>query len=386
MDWIELGELAEISNGYAFKSKKYKDVGIRIIRITNVQKGYIEDSNPKFYSETDMKGLERFYLFEEDILISLTGNVGRVARVTKEILPAALNQRVASIKPKERINNDYLFYMMNSNEFEGFCITESNGVAQKNLGTTALSKMKIPVPSIEIQNKIVEVLDHAQNLIDNRKEQLRLLDNLIESIFYDMFGDPVSNNKRWEVKKLGELGNLGRGKSKHRPRNHFSLYGGKYPFIQTGDVSNAGIYLDSFETTYSEKGLEQSKIWNKNTLCITIAANIAKTSILKINACFPDSIVGFISNEYSNVIYIRTWFLFFQEIIEKAAPQSAQRNINLRILNDLDIIAPPISLQNEFAEKVQAIEEQKELMSQSLKLMEDNYNSLMQRAFKGDLF
>ena len=242
------------------------------------------------------------------------------------------------------------------------------------------------IPSIKIQKQIVEVLDEAQKLIDNRKEQLKLLDDLIESIFYDMFGDPVKNDKGWEVKKLGKLGELGRGKSKHRPRNDISLYGGEYPFIQTGDVSNSGLYLEKFESTYSERGLEQSKMWPKNTLCITIAANIAKTTILKIDACFPDSIVGFISNENSNVVYIRTWFLFFQEIIEKAAPQSAQKNINLRILNDLDVIAPPIQLQNQFAEKVELIEKQKSLLEQSLKLLEDNYNNLMQRAFKGELF
>ncbi|MEH7275928.1 restriction endonuclease subunit S, partial [Neobacillus vireti] len=97
--------------------------------------------------------------------------------------------------------------------------------------------------------------------------------------------------------KLNELGTVSRGKSRHRPRDDKSLYGGKYPFIQTGDVKKANFYIRDFKQTYNEKGLAQSKLWNKGTLCITIAANIAETAILDIDACFPDSIVGFIPDE-----------------------------------------------------------------------------------------
>ena len=98
----------------------------------------------------------------------------------------------------------------------------------------------------------------------------------------------------WAEYSLDELGFVARGKSRHRPRDAAHLYGGPYPFVQTGDVKHAGLYLSSFTQTYSDAGLAQSKLWPKGTLCITIAANIADTSILDIEACFPDSVIGFI--------------------------------------------------------------------------------------------
>ena len=103
-----------------------------------------------------------------------------------------------------------------------------------------------------------------------------------------------------------DLGTIGRGKSKHRPRNDSKLYGGVYPFVQTGDVKAANLYLTEYSQTYNEIGLQQSKLWKKGTLCITIAANIAESAILGIDACFPDSIVGFIPDyEKSDVRYIK---------------------------------------------------------------------------------
>ncbi|MCI0732087.1 MAG: hypothetical protein L0332_35930 [Chloroflexi bacterium] len=95
---------------------------------------------------------------------------------------------------------------------------------------------------------------------------------------------------------MNELGFVGRGKSKHRPRNEPSLYGGPYPLFQTGDIKAANLYLQDYNQTYNEKGLAQSKLWEPGTLCITIAANIAETAILGIRACFPDSVVGFIAD------------------------------------------------------------------------------------------
>ncbi|WP_176377474.1 restriction endonuclease subunit S, partial [Escherichia coli] len=106
-----------------------------------------------------------------------------------------------------------------------------------------------------------------------------------------------------------QLGELNRGKSKHRPRNDPSLYGGDYPFVQTGDVRAADGLLTNYKQTYSKKGLAQSRLWPKGTLCITIAANIAETAILGIDACFPDSVVGFIpQNENISVEYIEFFF------------------------------------------------------------------------------
>lgn len=101
----------------------------------------------------------------------------------------------------------------------------------------------------------------------------------------------------WVERSLDELGEVSRGRSRHRPRDAAHLYGGTYPFVQTGDVKSADLYLTEFTQTYSDAGLAQSKLWKAGTLCITIAANIADTAILGIDACFPDSVIGFIANE-----------------------------------------------------------------------------------------
>ena len=171
-----------------------------------------------------------------------------------------------------------------------------------------------------------------------------------------MFGDPVLNEMGWEIATLNKVGTIGRGVSKYRPRNASELFGGIYPFIQTGDVANSGNYIVDYHSTYSEFGLKQSKLWDKGTLCITIAANIAKTSILAFDSCFPDSIVGFISGERTNNMFIHYWFSYFQNILESQAPESAQKNINLKILSELKVILPPLSLQNEFADFVAQVD------------------------------
>ena len=182
---------------------------------------------------------------------------------------------------------------------------------------------------------------------------------IFKSQFVEMFGNPFDNFKNWKYTLLKNLGTLGRGISKHRPRNAIELLNGPYPLIQTGEVSNSGLYIKSYNTTYSEFGLKQSKMWPIGTLCITIAANIAQTSILTFDACFPDSVVGFIANDKTNNIFIHYLFEFLQKIIDSKATQVAQKNINLKILSELDVITPPIELQNKFAQIVEQIDKQK---------------------------
>ncbi len=275
------------------------------------------------------------------------------------------------------VNMKYLYYFFNT-------LSLPNDGYSRHF--KYLKQVVIPLPNIQYQNKIANILDQAQRLVDKRKEQIALLDGLIQSMFYDMFGDPIINDRTWNLEKLKNLGTLKRGKSSHRPRNAPELLNGQYPLIQTGDIANAGLYLNDYTTTYSELGLKQSKLWSKGTLCITIAANIAKTTIITFDACFPDSVVAFLNKEnIVNKMYIQIWMSFLQKIIEDSAPESAQKNINLKILGELDVILPPIELQSEFAERVEDIEKQKELLNKSLAELETNFHSLMQRAFRGEL-
>lgn len=155
-----LRDVGEILNGFAFKSEQYVDNGIRIIRIANVQKGYVEDSLPVFYP-LESSEAQKYMLSNGDLLMSLTGNVGRVALLDESFLPAALNQRVACLRIRDEtvLNKNFLFHFLNSDNFEEMCIASSKGVAQKNMSTEWLKEYEIPLLPIKEQLRIVTVLN-----------------------------------------------------------------------------------------------------------------------------------------------------------------------------------------------------------------------------------
>lgn len=148
-------------------------------------------------------------------------------------------------------------------------------------------------------------------------------------------------------KTLGEVSReFGRGKSKHRPRNDERLYGGDIPFIQTGDIRGSAKKIKTYNQTYSDFGLAQSKLWKKDTLCITIAANIAETAILDFDACFPDSIIGFVADpKQVDVNYIYYLLQSLKTKLQSYSTGSAQENLNLAAFEDLLFPIPPLSEQ-----------------------------------------
>ena len=205
MQKIKIGDVCDVLNGFAFKSENYVGSGIRVIRIANVQKGYIEDTTPAFYP-LDSGGLDKYMLENGDLLMSLTGNVGRVAMLEADMLPAALNQRVACLRLKSsKISKKYLFHILNSDYFEQQCIQSSKGVAQKNMSTEWLKDYEIPLYSPEHQNKIVSVLDRVHLIINTQKKQLQKLDELVKARFVEMFGEPCKNSLGWNTSTVGAL-------------------------------------------------------------------------------------------------------------------------------------------------------------------------------------
>ena len=186
----------------------------------------------------------------------------------------------------------------------------------------------------------------------------------------------------WEKKNLGEVAEIGRGKSKHRPRDEAFLYGGKYPFIQTGDIRNAGLYLDTYSQTYSEAGLKQSKLWDEDTLCITIAANIAETTILKIKACFPDSIIGLIPKDnLTTVLFVKYQFDKFKIDIQKLSQGVAQANLNQERLSAIEFYYPTLPEQTKIANFLTAIDTKIQQLTQKKTLLEEYKKGVMQQLF-----
>lgn len=177
---------------------------------------------------------------------------------------------------------------------------------------------------------------------------------------------------KWELKSLDEIGFIGRGKSRHRPRNAEHLYGGEYPFVQTGDIKAAGFRICEFSQTYNDAGLAQSKLWKEGTLCITIAANIADTAILGMDACFPDSIIGFVADEnQSDVRFVKYFFDIFQARMKSISTGAAQDNLSLEKLLTFKIPTPPISIQHRIASILSAYEDLIENNLKRIKLLEE---------------
>lgn len=184
---VKLKEVCHILNGYAFRSEKYVDEGIRVIRISNVQKGYIEDEKPQFYPEDEGENIKDYLLQENDLLLSLTGNVGRVALLKKKYLPAALNQRVACLRENaSAIRKKYLYYILLTNRFENECIASAKGIAQKNMSTEWLKDYSILLRPFVEQDWIIMIFDKLSLLIRDRSQQLEWLDTLIKARFVDL--------------------------------------------------------------------------------------------------------------------------------------------------------------------------------------------------------
>ena len=349
MEHKKLGDIATYINGYAFKPQDRGEKGLPIIRIQDLT-GNAYDVG--FY---DGDYPERIEINDGDILISWSASLGVYIWDKGKAL---LNQHIFKVVfDKIKVDKRYFVFVVQYKlkEME----LKTHGATMKHIVKKDFDNTLIPFPSIKDQIEIANIISKASEIISLRQEQLEKLEELIRARFVEMFGDPVSNSYGLPEATLPELGKFGRGVSKHRPRNDPRLLDGEYPLVQTGDVANASLYITSYNSTYSELGLKQSKMWSKGTLCITIAANIAKTAILEFDACFPDSVVGFIANEKTNNIFIHYWFSFFQAILESQAPESAQKNINLKILSELKVIVPEKEKQNEFVDFVHQVDKSK---------------------------
>lgn len=373
------------TDGDWIESKDQSDEGIRLVQTGNIGEGiYLEkEARAKYISEDTFKTLKCTEIYPGDILVSrLPEPIGRAC-----IVPEKEDRMITAVdcticRPDESIvSKEYLCYFMRSDSYYTKLLGNVTGTTRKRISRKNLGNVELDIPLKKKQKEVVKQLDSLSRAINLRKNEIQLLDNLIKARFVEMFGDPVSNSYGFPEATLPELGELGRGVSKHRPRNDSKLLGGDYPLIQTGDVANAGLYITSYGGTYSELGLKQSKMWNKGTLCITIAANIAKTAILEFDACFPDSVVGFIANEKTNNIFIHYWFSFFQAILESQAPESAQKNINLKILSELKVIVPKKEKQDEFVEFIEQVYKSKVAVQKALDETQMLFDSLMQKYF-----
>ena len=381
-----LGEFIKQIRGVSYKPEdicdELTDESVALLRANNIKDGRLDFQDVIYINKGRIK--ENQYLCAGDILVCTSSGskdlVGKAAFVDRN-LPMAFGAFCKVIRVTSGLPQ-YFGHFFDSPYYRTRISEVSAGANINNIRNEHIDELEIQMPSIPYQEHIVIILNQVNNLIALRKQQLDKLDELVKSRFVEMFGDPVRNTNHLPIKPLADLGRLERGRSQHRPRNAPELLCGPYPLIQTGDISNSGLYITTYQSTYSELGLKQSKLWKAGTLCITIAANIAQTAVLTFDACFPDSVVGFIPYDDISPVYIHYWFTFFQRILEEQAPQVAQKNINPKILSELNVIIPSHNEQSEFLEFVNRISIYALTIQQGLDKMEVMKKSLMQKYFE----
>jgi len=388
----ELGDVSGFIRGITFKPEDVVPIGesgsIACMRTKNVQTQIDIDDvwavSERFVNREDQ------LLQEGDLLVSTANSsniVGKGCWVPELPWKTTLGGFISVLRPdRSKVAPRFLFHWYTTPWVQAevrACGRKTTSISNLDLDRV----LRLPFPNVALpeQRRIAAILDQAEALRTKRRAALTKLDTLAQSIFIEMFGDPVLNPKNWPLMVLGDVGTLDRGVSKHRPRNAPELLGGEYPLVQTGEISSCDGYIRKFTNTYSEVGLRQSKIWPAGTLCITIAANIAKTGILTFDACFPDSVVGFTSDDPATTEYVRIWLSFLQKTLEESAPESAQKNINLAILRELEIPLPPKHYQRTFAERLQATEAVRIRQRASLAHLDALFASLQHRAFRGEL-
>ena len=314
---------------------------------------------------------------------------GRLRPYLNKVLRAPFDGAASAefivLPPAEHIDLDFLRLVLRHPQFVQFASQKSTG-DRPRVKFSSIADYSFLLPPLSEQRRIVtrlsNVLDKAHRAQDELKNVswlgTRAVESILRSAFKghltagwreahpnevsvevkapkrkgkrksrvtvdrDSFEQPYQLPEGWRWLPLPYLGQLDRGKSRHRPRNDPKLFGGPHPFIQTGEVRAANGILTEFDVTYSDFGLAQSRLWPVGTVCITIAANIAETAILGIEACFPDSVVGFIAdNEVCSGRYVEYFIRTVRSDLQAFAPATAQKNINLGTLSELFVPVAP---------------------------------------------
>ena len=326
VEWVEVGHLISPQRGRRLVKSQLEEVGSYAVYQNSMKPlGYYHESNAQAGA----------------CFVIVAGAAGEIGFSDAAFWAA---DDVYFFPESKAVNSKYLYHFLLTKQHE--ISSQVRRASIPRLSIAAVEKLEIPIPcpdnpkkSLEIQAEIVRILDTFTELtteLTARKKQ------------YNYYRDQLLSFEEGDVEwmTLPEMAlDFGRGKSKHRPRNDERLYGGDIPFIQTGDIRNAAHIITEYSQTYSELGLIQSKLWPKDTLCITIAANIAETSILGFDACFPDSVIGFVADpQKTSSGYVEYLLQSFKTKLEEKGKEksSAQSNINLGTFEQLKLPFPPL--------------------------------------------
>jgi len=343
---VKLGDVAEYTNGFPFKPEDWHGEGLPIIRIQNLTR------SGKDINRTQRKDVPAKYLVRRgDLLISWSATIGFYIWQDEN---SYLNQHIFRVDVKPEIDKTYLFYL--GNRITAEIEKDVHGNTMQHITKGRFEAIEIPLPPLEVQREIVAEIEGYQKVIDGARAVL------------DNYRPHIPIHPAWPVVPLEQACVIQRGKFSHRPRNEPRFYGGKYPFIQTGDVvraANGGKI--TFTQTLNEEGLSVSKLFEPPVVVVTIAANIGDTAVLDFPSCFPDSVVALIPKPDADARYLEVVMRTKKQHLNDIAPQAAQKNINIEILKTVKIPLPPLETQQQIVAEIEA---EQRLVAASRELIE----------------
>ena len=390
MKEVSLIDVCAIKNGYAFKSSEFKDSGTPLIRISSFNNGPVYFDDRTVYVENEyLESKSTFKVEKGDVLIALSGaTTGKYGLYTHD-KPSLLNQRVGLLKSgvSQDLDDKYFYFYLSVLQKEIF--RKAGGAAQPNISTKEISEFTIPLPPLDQQKKIAAILDSADAYRQKTKALIEKYDELTQSLFLDMFGDPFTNKKKFPVFKLGELCNeLFLGLTS---KVEYVEKGG-FPLVRAKDI-NKGVL--SFEKVkyISEKQhrkVTARRITKRGDVLISKSGTLGTCAIVDSDREFTtyESIFtvrpkdGLLSNIFL-VYLVRNEGFKLKLLGNKVGGTVA--HLNLKMFRDFEFPLPNIQKQKKFTKRAQAIEAQKAQAQASLAQAEDLFNSLLQRAFKGEL-
>jgi type I restriction enzyme S subunit len=391
-----LGEVAKVKSGFAFKSEDYMDEGVRLVRIGNLNGSELEfNSNTVFLDEIYLRQYPEFALRTNDVLIAMSGaTTGKLALVKKDDLPCLLNQRVGliSIPEDSKLDSRFLFYYLAKGDLRKQVLKMAGGSAQPNISPTQIQSFKIPLPPLQIQKLIAEILEKADEAKQKRKEANKLTEQFLQSAFIEMFGDPVKNPKGWEVEKIKNISSLVTSGSTPLGGNSNYVSNGVL-FIRSQNVLMNRVDYSDITFINQSMHVKMLRTWvKKNDVLFNITgASIGRVAYFQgeddsANVNQHVCIVRPIKEKINHVFlsYLISSKQFQLRIISQNAGATRQA-FNFEQVKNFDILLPPLLLQQKFATLVEKTEALKEKQKESEKELENLFNSLMQKAFVGEL-
>ena len=375
MDYIKVKELFKITKGKKVEEIDYKNENsIRYIQIDDLR----NNNNIKHCENSNKYVIAK----KEDIIIAWDGaNAGTIGFGIEGAIGSTL-----AILRKENKEMDTEFCGLFLRSKSAYLREKCTGATIPHIQRTALEDIKIPKIPLNKQIEIKNIINKSQELIDKRKEQIEALDELVKSQFIEMFGDPITNPKEWNTAKLGDICTISRGGS---PRPIDKFLGGPIPWIKIGDATKGDdIYLYKTKEGIIEEGVKKSRLIKKGGLIFAnCGVSLGFARILKIDGCIHDGWLAFEDFEkHLDKIFFLKSLNYCTEYFRRTAPDGTQPNLNTGIMREYVQILPPMKLQQEFTKFIKQVDKLKFEMENSLKELEDNFNSLMQKSFKGELF